>query len=64
MNREYPVTPYAKKYGIHPNFFHYNRRGEMELNDEGIAEEMRQQELKELRITGEDIRGDIGDRQR
>lgn len=35
------VTPYAKVYGMHPRFFQYNRKGEMELTDAGIAEEMK-----------------------
>lgn len=39
------VTPYAETYGMHPKFFEYNRKGEMQLNDAGIAEEMRQQEV-------------------
>mmetsp|Transcript_114860 Transcript_114860/g.245215 ORF Transcript_114860/g.245215 Transcript_114860/m.245215 type:complete len:234 (-) Transcript_114860:133-834(-) len=38
-NTVHPITPYSKVYGKHPRFFDYNRKGEMQLNDEGIAEQ-------------------------
>lgn len=36
---EHFVQPYAEIYGMHPDFFEFNRRGEMQLTDEGIAQE-------------------------
>jgi len=44
-NSLHEVTPYSKVYGQHPSFFEFDRHGEMQLNDKGIAEEMRRQEL-------------------
>lgn len=37
------ITPYSKVYGQHPDFFEFNRKGQMELNDLGIANELRQE---------------------
>lgn len=40
----YQVTPYQEVYGKHPKFFEYNRKGEMQLTDAGIADELHQEE--------------------
>lgn len=40
MNSIHPITPYSQIYGKHPQFFDYNRKGEMELTDAGIAAEL------------------------
>lgn len=37
------ITPYSKVYGQHPSFFDFNRRGEMQLTDLGVADELRQE---------------------
>lgn len=44
QNTTHNVTPYGKKYGKHPSFFDFNRKGEMQLTDAGIAAEMEEQE--------------------
>lgn len=44
QNSTHVITPYASVYGRHPRFFDFDRKGEMRLNDEGLFEEMRQQE--------------------
>jgi len=40
-NTYHEVTPYSKIYGQHPAFFEYNRKGEMQLTDVGIMDELR-----------------------
>lgn len=40
-NTSHVVTPYAAVYGQHPKLFDFNRKGEMELSNAGIADEMR-----------------------
>jgi len=40
-NSTHDVTPYAKKYGVHPSFFDFDKRGEMRLTDSGIMEDIR-----------------------
>jgi len=40
-NTYHEVTPYSKVYGQHPAFFEYNRKGEMQLTDAGIVDELR-----------------------
>eukprot|EP00413_Alexandrium_margalefii_P038875 CAMPEP_0204593528 /NCGR_PEP_ID=MMETSP0661-20131031/51563_1 /ASSEMBLY_ACC=CAM_ASM_000606 /TAXON_ID=109239 /ORGANISM="Alexandrium margalefi, Strain AMGDE01CS-322" /LENGTH=223 /DNA_ID=CAMNT_0051603847 /DNA_START=35 /DNA_END=706 /DNA_ORIENTATION=- len=42
-NSSHCVTPYAQVYGKHPRLFDFDRRGQMQLNDAGIADEMKQQ---------------------
>ena len=37
MNTVHVITPYSKVYGKHPSLFHYDRKGEMQLNDKGVA---------------------------
>ncbi|CAJ1348147.1 unnamed protein product [Effrenium voratum] len=37
MNTVHCITPYSKVYGQHPRLFNYNRKGEMQLNDAGVA---------------------------
>mmetsp|Transcript_180565 Transcript_180565/g.572895 ORF Transcript_180565/g.572895 Transcript_180565/m.572895 type:complete len:116 (-) Transcript_180565:179-526(-) len=58
MNTSYAVTPYAVKYGKHPKCFDFNRKGEMQLNDRGVMEEMEEmqaQERKKLFDSVEDM---------
>ncbi|CAK0827473.1 unnamed protein product [Prorocentrum cordatum] len=43
-NTTHEVTPYARKYGVHPSFFYFSRRGDKQLTDTGIVEEMRRKE--------------------
>mmetsp|Transcript_62001 Transcript_62001/g.199914 ORF Transcript_62001/g.199914 Transcript_62001/m.199914 type:complete len:256 (+) Transcript_62001:87-854(+) len=43
-NTQHVVTPYGQIYGQHPKFFDFDRKGQMQLNDAGIAEELRRQE--------------------
>jgi hypothetical protein len=50
QNSSHVVTPYGKKYGMHPAFFDFDRRGEMQLTDAGVVDEMRQQEELERMI--------------
>ncbi|CAK0819572.1 unnamed protein product [Prorocentrum cordatum] len=38
------VTPYSSHYGIHPNFFDFDRDGDMRLTFTGIAEVFRRKE--------------------
>jgi len=47
LNTSYVVTPYAVKYGKHPKCFDFNRKGEMQLNDMGVMEEMEEMQAKE-----------------
>lgn len=37
MNTVHVITPYSKVYGKHPSLFNYDRKGEMQLNDKGVA---------------------------
>lgn len=46
MNSHHAVTPYGLKYGKHPSFFDFNRRGEMQLNDAGVSDEIKKDEEK------------------
>mmetsp|Transcript_49436 Transcript_49436/g.87053 ORF Transcript_49436/g.87053 Transcript_49436/m.87053 type:complete len:177 (+) Transcript_49436:164-694(+) len=39
-NTTHPITPYSKVYGMHPTYFDFDRRGRMQLTDEGVAKEM------------------------
>lgn len=39
-NTSHPITPYSKVYGMHPTYFDFDRRGRMQLTDEGVAKEM------------------------
>jgi len=55
LNSTHAVTPYATKYGQHPRLFDFNRRGEMQLNAEGIMDELRTKERKELMEFVEDV---------
>jgi len=41
LNSTHDVTPYARKYGVHPRFFEFNRRGEMQLIDGGVVDDIR-----------------------
>lgn len=41
LDSAHEVTPYARKYGVHPRFFEFDRRGEMRLTDAGIVEDIR-----------------------
>ncbi|CAK0801019.1 unnamed protein product [Prorocentrum cordatum] len=43
-NSIHEVTPYATKYGIHPDFFDFTRRGDKRLTDQGIVEQMRRKD--------------------
>lgn len=43
-NSTHAVTPYGVKYGKHPSFFDFNRRGEMQLTDAGVSDEMKKDE--------------------
>jgi len=35
-NTYHDVTPYANVYGLHPRFFHFDRKGQMAPTDEAI----------------------------
>lgn len=37
----YHVTPYSSYYGVHPDFFEFDRQGKMRLTDKGIVENLR-----------------------
>jgi len=41
------ITPYAQVYGMHPRFFDFDRKGRMQLTDDGVAEELRQLEQEQ-----------------
>lgn len=51
----FEVTPYARKYGVHPNFFYFTRKGERQLTDSGIVENMRRKDegLAPLKLDGD-----------
>jgi hypothetical protein len=55
LNSTHDVTPYARKYGVHPSFFNYDRTGRKRLSDEGIVEDIRRIEggLGPLKLDGE-----------
>lgn len=53
MNSQHAVTPYAIKYGQHPSLFHFDRKGQMQLSDKGVAEELRLKERKDSLDTQE-----------
>jgi hypothetical protein len=44
VNSEHVITPYSQIYGRHPRFFDFDRKGGMQLTDEGVAEEIRMDE--------------------
>lgn len=44
LTSSHTITPYGVKYGKHPSFFEFNRKGEMQLTDDGVADEIRQNE--------------------
>jgi hypothetical protein len=54
LNSTHDVTPYARKYGVHPSFFEFGRKGEMRLTDNGIKEDIRRigQGLGPLKLDG------------
>jgi len=43
-NSQHVITPYSQVYGRHPRLFDFDRRGGMQLTDEGVAEELRMAE--------------------
>lgn len=47
MNSSHAITPYGLKYGKHPSFFEFNRKGEMQLTDAGVSDEIRQAEERQ-----------------
>ncbi|CAK0833157.1 unnamed protein product [Prorocentrum cordatum] len=51
----YDVTPYARKYGVHPSFFDFDRKGEMKLTEEGVLEDLRRtgECRQRLKLSGE-----------
>jgi hypothetical protein len=55
QNSAHEVTPYAMKYGVHPEFFFFGRKGDMKLTDSGIMEEMRRKDegLAPLMLDGD-----------
>ncbi|CAE7840034.1 unnamed protein product, partial [Symbiodinium necroappetens] len=53
MNTVHVITPYSKVYGTHPKLFHYNRKGEQELNDAGVAAMMDAEAETEKLASGE-----------
>lgn len=57
-NTSHDVTPYGRKYGKHPKFFNFDRKGEMQLTNQGVIQEMRigrQEERRKLMEPCEDI---------